>query len=141
MERAARPIKFVEFEGGCWIPLSHKLNQDGYFRKMWNNKEEGWLRVMMHRAIWEIRNGPIPEGYEVDHVCRCRACCNPDHLQILDRTTHLVKTNKERYKFRNDKAKEDWKEGMDATGIAEKYEVNRQTALKWIRNWKSDTNI
>ena len=30
--------------------------------------------------------GPIPDGCELDHLCRNRACCNPDHLEPV---THL----------------------------------------------------
>lgn len=58
-------------ETGCIIPTSHKLNQDGYFRKRTNGVLE-----MYHRTVWTKANGQIPEGFEVDHKCRNRACCN-----------------------------------------------------------------
>ncbi|WP_396092344.1 HNH endonuclease, partial [Erwinia amylovora] len=25
--------------------------------------------------------GPIPDGLVLDHLCRVRRCCNPDHLE------------------------------------------------------------
>ena len=34
-----------------------------------------------HRAAYETWIGPIPEGLQLDHLCRNRACCNPDHLE------------------------------------------------------------
>ena len=34
-----------------------------------------------HRLSWELLVGPIPDGLEIDHLCRNRACCNPDHLE------------------------------------------------------------
>jgi hypothetical protein len=46
-------------------------------------------RVMMgvHRAAYELLVGPIPEGYEVDHVrvrgCKHRDCINPEHLEAV----------------------------------------------------------
>lgn len=37
----------------------------------------------MHRLSWEDNVGPIPEGMVIDHMCRVRACCNPDHLRAV----------------------------------------------------------
>ncbi len=34
-----------------------------------------------HRLAWELVNGPIPAGMEMDHLCRNRACINPLHLE------------------------------------------------------------
>lgn len=75
-------------ESGCIIPTSHKLNADGYFRKRTNGVLE-----MYHRTVWKEQHGDIPEGYEVDHKCRNRACCNAEHLQLLEGSEHTVKTN------------------------------------------------
>lgn len=35
----------------------------------------------VHRWAWEALNGPIPEGLELDHLCRNRACVEPNHLE------------------------------------------------------------
>lgn len=37
----------------------------------------------VHRVVWELRNGPIPDGLTIDHVCRIRSCCNTDHMELV----------------------------------------------------------
>lgn len=34
-----------------------------------------------HRVGYELLIGPIPEGLQIDHLCRVRRCWNPDHLE------------------------------------------------------------
>lgn len=34
-----------------------------------------------HRVAWELLIGPISHGLHIDHLCRNRGCCNPDHLE------------------------------------------------------------
>lgn len=42
-----------------------------------------------HRVAYEVLVGPIPDGLQLDHLCRVRACCNPEHLEPV---THRVNT-------------------------------------------------
>lgn len=42
-------------------------------------------KVVMHRAIWEVWNGPLPVGMEIDHLCEQPLCINQRHL---DAVTH-----------------------------------------------------
>lgn len=37
--------------------------------------------VYAHRAAYISAKGPIPDGYEVDHLCGNTLCCNPKHLE------------------------------------------------------------
>lgn len=38
---------------------------------------------LVHRHTYEWVNGPIPDGLEIDHLCRNRACCNSGHLEAV----------------------------------------------------------
>lgn len=37
--------------------------------------------VGAHVASWELVNGPIPVGLEIDHLCNNPACVHPGHLE------------------------------------------------------------
>lgn len=68
------PRVLVEQATGCWL-WQGELNRNGYGRVWVNGK-----RLMVHRVVWETLRGPIAAGLVLDHLCRQRACCNPDHL-------------------------------------------------------------
>lgn len=42
-----------------------------------------WRRWYAHRLAFTIFVGPIPEGYEIDHLCENKTCINPHHLEAV----------------------------------------------------------
>ena len=135
-----KPLVLKRLENGCIIPTSHKLNADGYFRYRlpnWVGKGRAPL-VMYHRYVWEKARGVIPEGYEIDHICKNRACCNIEHLQMLEGSQHARKDNHLRYKKRKEKAKEYWsKTHCSGASLASLVGVSFSAACRWIREWKA----
>lgn len=120
------------------MPTSHKLNADGYFRKqVWVGGK--LIPMMYHRYKWQEANGEIPEGYEVDHMCKNRACCNVEHLQLLLSTEHRTKDNTGRHSDKKQQAYEIWlQQDKSITGmaLAELVGVSFSATCKWIREWK-----
>src|SRR6266851_1916970 len=53
-------------------------------------KGHNWL---LHKLVWEYFNGPVPEGLELDHLCRHRNCWNhgPNHLEAVTRQVNLAR--------------------------------------------------
>lgn len=69
---------------GCW-EWGGARNRTGYGIANRRDIRDSTRTKLVHRLVWEELRGEIPEGLELDHLCRNRACCNPDHL---DPVTH-----------------------------------------------------
>lgn len=62
---------------GCW-EWQGKVETSGYGRMQLNGNN-----IAVHRLTYELSKGPIPEGLQIDHLCRNRRCCNPAHLEAV----------------------------------------------------------
>lgn len=65
----------VTNSNGCWEWVGSR-STGGYGRVGWGNR-----RVQAHRVIYEVLVGSIPQGLQLDHLCRNRGCVNPAHLE------------------------------------------------------------
>lgn len=72
-----------EYPTPCWIRRGF-VNNMGYSRVTIAGKS--WYA---HRAMYEQVIGPIPEGMDLDHLCRTTNCINPDHLEPVTRAKNL----------------------------------------------------
>lgn len=59
----------------CWIWTGAKRT-GGYGQFYFDGRT-----CKAHRFSYEFYVGPIPNGAQIDHRCRVRACVNPDHLR------------------------------------------------------------
>ncbi len=62
----------IDADGDCW-EWTGAVQGSGYGR---------------HREVWQALVGEIPEGLELDHLCKNKMCVNPDHLEPIDVATN-----------------------------------------------------
>lgn len=74
---------------GCWVYTGGGANGYGYIQYQGASRS-------VHRVVYGLLRGPIPDGMQLDHLCHTtdpscpggttcghRACCNPDHLEVV----------------------------------------------------------
>lgn len=77
-------LKFEVDTNGCWV-WRGPLDKDGYGvqMKVGSHTDGSRRSVRPHRWVFEYFKAPIPDGMVTDHLCRNRACVNPEHLEIV----------------------------------------------------------
>jgi hypothetical protein len=70
---------------GCWVYTGY-ISPNGYGQVVRRPR-----KYQAHRYTYEQVVGPIPEGLDLDHLCRNRACCNPDHLEPVTRRENCLR--------------------------------------------------
>lgn len=63
--------------GPCWLWMG-SLGRNNYGRFWLNGRH-----VLAHKHSFLLTGRVIPEGYELDHLCRVHECVNPDHLEAV----------------------------------------------------------
>lgn len=73
----------------CWPWTGAKIAR-GYGRFNYLGKS-----YPAYRFAWESVNGPVPDGLELDHLCRNPSCCNPAHLEPVTHAENMRRIRKD----------------------------------------------
>lgn len=68
---------------GCW-EWQTATGSKGY-----GAFSDGKRSLLAHRFSYELFVGPIPEGLQIDHLCRNRKCVRPDHLEAVTQQVNM----------------------------------------------------
>lgn len=104
----SKPDYKIDPDTGCWV--WQKFTHRGYGTINLIDLDEAWA----HRAYYVVSGRVIPEGHDLHHKCENRSCVNPEHLEPVEKVTHL---------------REHWSRRVSLERIEEIRELGRTTTL------------
>lgn len=117
---------------GCWLWLNSK-SPNGYGNFRYQSS---------HRYIYELSKGRVKNGYDLDHLCRNRICCNPNHLEEVMREENSFRGKKSRLTKKIVLEMRNLYKTEKVSNISEEYNIPYSTAHAAITGitWKNIDN-
>lgn len=81
--------QFSQSVSGCWEWSGH-LDKNGYAGKLWNDYGK---KESPYRTLYTLFFGNIPEGLQLDHLCRNKCCINPLHLEAVSPRENVLRSD------------------------------------------------
>ena len=91
------PAPFQSLEDQFWSKVSPEPNSGCW---LWTGASDplGYGRInvkarlqLAHRVSYILFRGPIPDGLQLDHLCRIPCCVNPDHLEPVTPRENIMR--------------------------------------------------
>lgn len=84
MERFLKKVD-QDAPDGCWrwTAGNNRRGGGGYGVFYEIATRDDAKQVLAHRFSYEAFVGPIPQGMDIDHLCRNIQCVNPKHLEVV----------------------------------------------------------
>ena len=81
--------------GPCWLWMASHTKPSAAYPDLLEYGTFGYRRqsVQAHRFIYEMTNGPVEEGWEVDHLCRVTLCVRLSHLEAVPQLENLMRSD------------------------------------------------
>jgi HNH endonuclease len=122
--------------GPCWI-WQGAPKQEGYGTFYYEGRQQ-----YAHRISYQWSVGPIPDGLQIDHLCRVHICVNPAHLEPVTNRENSLRGSGPRLTAERGRAVKKCKNGHEFT--EENTYWSQRANGKWRRHckqcWKDRTN-
>lgn len=89
-----RLARHVLITASCWL-WTGATSRGGYGHA---SPAPGRFR-QAHRWVYETLAGPIPDGMQLDHLCRVVNCVNPDHLEVVTPAENVARSSSARKRY------------------------------------------
>src|SRR6266850_2256034 len=89
IDQEVRFWRYVEPEpnSGCWLWIgARKRGGYGIFERYHSPRR---VSNTAYKFSYELHRGLVPDGLELDHLCRVHECVNPWHLEAVSRGVNL----------------------------------------------------
>jgi hypothetical protein len=122
----------IDSSNGCWNWIG-AISNNRYGSLYWDGRMQ-----KTHRIAWILKNGKIPVGMDLDHLCRNTRCCNPSHLEVVTRSENLRRSPLMDRKSQNTHCPSGHEYGGQNLRLTKKgYRVCKTCMRQHTRDWRA----